>query len=392
MLSETIAGLYFRTAVNLCLMERRYDIDWLRILAFALLIFYHTGMFFVPWGWHIKNPVIYEWLEYPMLFMNRWRMSLLFLISGMGVAFSLKKRKPGNFVTERIKMLFIPLVFGMFVVVPPQIYAERVEHGQFTGTYFDFWPSQLFVNGAYPEGNFSWHHLWFLPYILVFSLVFLPIFEQIRKYPGGAFMRFINRLVSSPLKIYGLTLPLILLEVFADPFFPVTHDLIHDWFYLPYNAVLFFYGFLLITAYPYFLYALQKGMKGFLITGIVAYSMFLFIRAGYEDGWQRHIIEAVINQISVLSWLLLLFALSSRYLNIKSKAVAYWNRAVYPFYILHQTVIILLAWWVLDSDWGLFLKFSFISIGCFLICWVLYEFIIKRFKITRLFFGVRPSN
>jgi hypothetical protein len=212
----------------------------------------------------------------------------------------------------------------------------------------------------------------------------------LKKYPEGRFMRLIHRLVSSPLKIYALTIPLILLEVFVDPFFPVTHDLIHDWFYLLYNAVLFFYGFLFISAYPSFLKALQKGLRGFLLTGFIAYATFLFLRT-FEDGWPRHIAEAVVNQISVLSWLLLFFALSARYLNIKSKAVAYWNRAVYPFYILHQTVIILLAWWVMDADWNLFFKFSFISLACFLICWALYEFIIKRFKLTRLFFGVRPS-
>ncbi|KPM48340.1 acyltransferase family protein [Jiulongibacter sediminis] len=372
-------------------MERRYDIDWLRILAFALLIFYHTGMFFVPWGWHIKNPVIYDWLQAPMLFMNRWRMPLLFIISGMGVAFSLKKREPGNFIWERIKMLLTPLIFGMLVVVPPQIYAERVVDGAFAGSYFQFWPSQLFVNGAYPEGNFSWHHLWFLPYILVFSLVLLPLFLLLKRYPEGSFIKMIHQLVSGPLKIYALTIPLILLEVFVDPFFPVTHDLIHDWFYLLYNAVLFFYGFLFISVYPSFLKALQKGLKGFLFTGIIAYATFLFLRT-FEDGWPRHIAEAVVNQISLLSWLLLFFSLSARYLNIKSKAVAYWNRAVYPFYILHQTVIILLAWGVMDADWNLFFKFSFISLACFFICWALYEFIIKRFKLTRLFFGVRPST
>ncbi|MGR3811187.1 acyltransferase family protein [Jiulongibacter sp. NS-SX5] len=369
-------------------MERRYDIDWLRILAFALLIFYHTGMFFVPWGWHIKNPIVYEWLEGSMLFMNRWRMPLLFIISGMGVAFSLRKRTTGNFVFERLKILLTPLVFGMLVVVPPQIYVERIVQEEFSGTYLDFWPSKLFINGAYPEGNFSWHHLWFLPYILIFSLVLLPVFVWFIKRQESGFMKFIRRLVSSPIKIYFFVLPLVFMEVFVDPFFPVTHALIDDWYYLPYNAILFFYGLLLIQSYPSFLNALQKGLWGFLICGIICYALFLYIRT-YEDGWPRHIIEAFVNQGNVWSWLLFWFALAAKFLNIKSKAVAYWNRAVYPFYILHQTVIILLAWLVMDTDWGFWAKFSFISATCFLICWSLYEFIIKRFKLTRLFFGVR---
>ena len=59
---------------------RRYDLDWLRVIVFGLLIFYHVGMFFVPWGWHIKNNEIYGWLRYPMLFVNQWRLPILFVI------------------------------------------------------------------------------------------------------------------------------------------------------------------------------------------------------------------------------------------------------------------------------------------------------------------------
>ncbi len=372
-------------------MERRYDIDWLRVLAFSLLIIYHTGMFFVPWGWHIKNPETYEWLKGPMLFMNRWRMPLLFIISGMGTSFSLGKRSPATFSAERIKMLLIPLIFGMIMITPAQVYAERVVNGEFHGSYLEFWSTVAF-RGIYPEGNLTWHHLWFLPYILLFSLALLPLFLWIRKRPQNGFMRLVNRLAASPVLIYWFILPLVLLEVFVDPFFPVTHALIDDWFYLPYNAFLFFYGFLLIQVRESFWATLAKGQKTFLITGLLAYSLFLFIRANFEDGIARHITEAIINQTSVWSWLLFWFSLSARYLNRKSKAIAYWNRAVYPFYILHQTVIILLAWWLMDTPWGLAPKFILISVGTFLICWVLYEFIIKRIKILRLVMGTREAR
>ena len=142
---------------------RRYDIDWLRVLVFGLLIFYHVGMFFVPWGWHIKNNIIYEWPMWPMRFLNQWRLPILFVISGMGTYYALNKRNGWQFAGERIKRLLVPLLFGMAVIVPVQVYAERVVNGQFNGSYFDFWPSQAF-EGVYPVGNLSWHHLWFLPF------------------------------------------------------------------------------------------------------------------------------------------------------------------------------------------------------------------------------------
>ncbi|PTB89076.1 glucan biosynthesis protein, partial [Marivirga lumbricoides] len=134
---------------------RRYDLDWLRVIVFGLLIFYHVGMFFVPWGWHIKNNVLYEDLTWPMRFLNQWRLPILFVISGMGSFYALNKRNGFQFMGERIKRLLIPLIFGMAVIVPVQVYAERVYKGEFQGGYFDFWPQLAFI-GVYPEGNISW--------------------------------------------------------------------------------------------------------------------------------------------------------------------------------------------------------------------------------------------
>src|SRR5690606_16631767 len=105
---------------------RRYDLDWLRVIVFGLLIFYHVGMFFVPWGFHIKNNSIYDWLRYPMLFLNQWRLPILFVISGMGTYYALSKRSARQFALERINRLLLPLAVGMLFIVPPQIYIERI--------------------------------------------------------------------------------------------------------------------------------------------------------------------------------------------------------------------------------------------------------------------------
>ena len=104
---------------------RRHDLDWLRVLVFALLIFYHVGMFFVPWDFHIKNNSIHNWLTYPMWFLNQWRLPILFVISGMGTYYALQKRTGKEFALERIKKLYIPLTFGMLFIIPPQVYLER---------------------------------------------------------------------------------------------------------------------------------------------------------------------------------------------------------------------------------------------------------------------------
>ncbi|HEU0137727.1 MAG TPA: acyltransferase family protein, partial [Flavobacterium sp.] len=119
---------------------RRYDLDWLRVLVFGLLIFYHVGMFFVAdWQYHLKNNITYEWIKYPMMLVNQWRLPILFVISGMGTSYALANRTGFQFAYERTKRLLIPLIFGILVVVPPQVYFERLAQGRINMGYMEYW-------------------------------------------------------------------------------------------------------------------------------------------------------------------------------------------------------------------------------------------------------------
>ncbi len=158
---------------------RRYDIDWIRVIVFDILIVYHVGMFFVPWDFHLKNNVIIPWFIKPMIFINLWRLPVLFVISGMGTRFAFSKRTGKQYIIERLKRLLIPLIFGILIIVPPQVYLERLSKGENFSSYFNFYPH--FFEGLYPTGNFSWHHLWFLPYLLFMSLVATPLFIYLKK-------------------------------------------------------------------------------------------------------------------------------------------------------------------------------------------------------------------
>ena len=159
-------------------IERRYDIDWIRVIVFDILIIYHVGMFFVPWDYELKNNEIVDWMRWPMLFVNQWRLSILFVVSGMGTKFALSHKTGGEFIIERVKRLFIPLVVGIFLLVAPVVYLVRLSEGVSYSSYFDFY-SQFF-NGTYPKGNFSWGHLWFLPYLLLMSFIATPLFLNLR--------------------------------------------------------------------------------------------------------------------------------------------------------------------------------------------------------------------
>lgn len=370
---------------------RRHDLDWLRVLVFGLLILYHVGMFFVPWGWHIKNNVIYSWLIYPMLFLNQWRLPILFVISGMGTYYALGKRSGGQFIWERVRRLYIPLAIGMLLIIPPQVYIERLVNGQFVGSYLEFWPALAF-NGIYPEGNMSWHHLWFLPYLLVFSLILAPVFLYLRKHENNRFLQWIRSRVRSPWGLFIFIIPLYFTESLMEPFFPSTHALIGDWFNLVNYGLMFFFGFILIAVQDEFWETVTRYRRQFLYSGILSFTVFISLIMLTEDSIIRHFTEALLKVANLWLWVLICFGYGAKYLNKPSKTLAYANESVYPFYILHQTVTICLAYFLLDLKWGLLPKGTVLLLGTFGISWLLYEFLIRRWKWLRPLFGLKLKS
>ena len=371
---------------------RRYDLDWLRVIVFALLIFYHVGMFFVPWGWHIKNNVIYEWLRWPMIFLNQWRLPILFVISGMGTYYALSKRTLKQFAWERYLRLGIPLFVGMLLIVPPQIYIERIVDGDFSGSFFDFYKTELFRGGPYPEGNISWHHLWFLPYLLLFSWILAPVFIRLKRRPSKL-VNWTKMQLQKPLGIYWFIVPLFLVEAFVEPFFPSTKALVGDWFTISFYIILFFYGFLLIATGEVFWKSLERIKKKAFWIGIIAFTLmicrWLFIE---KDELPQHLGEAFLKVVNLWSWILVLFGYGAKYLNKPSKGLSYANRAVYPFYILHQTITIIIAYYLIDLEWNLLTKATILSVGTFGCSWLIYHFVILPLRPLHPLFGLKKAS
>ncbi|WP_198403844.1 acyltransferase family protein [Aquimarina aggregata] len=366
---------------------RRYDLDWLRVLVFGLLIFYHVGMFFVPWGWHIKNNNIIEWMRWPMLFLNQWRLPILFVISGMGTYYALSHRTLWQFNIERCKRLLIPLLFGMLCIVPPQVYFERLASGHFSKSYYDYFTTEAFI-GVYPEGNISWHHLWFLVYLFLFSLVLSPVFGYLKR-KNSTVVDWIKKKIEKPYGLYLFIIPLYFTEALVEPFFPVTHALIDDWFTVLNYIILFFYGFVLIATGPIFWKSLASIKNKALGIGIIAFGVQLIIWIIGKDSTYIHFTEAFIKVTNLWSWILVIFGYAATYLNKKSKLLAYCNRAVYPFYILHQTVTIAIGYYIMNLDWGFVPKFMVLSLGTFIISWLIYDLIILRITILHPLFGLK---
>lgn len=366
---------------------RRYDLDWLRVIAFAILIFYHVGMFFNYWEWHIKNDVVTHAIEWPMRFPSQWRMALLFMISGAGVYFALGNRKPGAFMGERFIRIFIPLAFGMFVIVPPQIFFERLTQGE-TYSYGEFYKT-VFQFQPYPKGSFSWHHLWYLVYIFFYSLIGLPLLLFIRKRPEmtAKWAKFF----SNPLML--IAIPVIWHaggEILLDERFPTTHNLVRDWSNHFHSFTLFLCGFVLCTQTSFWetLVKYRKLTTGiWIVLTIVLYTFYW--GSGRDINGPELLFYWVIKTANAWCILLCIFGFGYKYLQFSNPFLKYANEAVYPFYILHQTVIICLAYPIINTPWPWFAKFVYLCIATFLVCLALYHFLIARFDLFRFLFGLK---
>lgn len=368
---------------------RRYDLDWLRVIVFGLLIFYHVGMFFVPWSFHIKNNVVYEWITWPMLFLNQWRLPILFVISGMGTWYALGGRSGWQFSWERIKRLLLPLVFGMIFIIPPQVYVERMVKGHFDLSYFEFWPALAF-EGTYPVGNLSWHHLWFLPYLLFYSLLLAPLFVYLKNHPENAYFRKLKSWVGtfSP-KLLWLFLPFYFTYTIMREFFPVTHNFTNDWFTMVNYLFFFFMGFSLVGIGEVFWDKVQTHRRKLLYAGMLFFTIYILMNKLIEHTVAMHFIRNTFKTANVWIWILVCFGYGAQYLNKESRVLRYANESVYPFYILHQSVMMVLCYWVIDWKWGFWPKASLLVFGTFGISWMIYEFLIRRWKLVRPFFGLK---
>jgi glucans biosynthesis protein C len=365
--------------------DREYGLDWLRVFAFAVLIFYHSGMAFVSWGWHIKNGETSHALELVMLFFNRWRLPLLFFISGAGVFFSLRRRTLGRFAGERLTRLLVPLVFAMFVVVPPQIYFEHLHRGREYSSYWEFYRT-VFQFVPYPEGSFSWHHLWFVAYILVYSLVGIPIFAFLKSDAGQAATgRLAQFFESHRAAIYLISVPSLLVALWLGPRWPTTHNLVSDWANLTGSFITFLWGFIVASNHR-LLDLVQKRRKEFLCLGIVLTLAFYGLRK-FGGGLPRELVSTYLG----MAWIFALIGYARAMITRPGRWLSYATQSVYPFYFVHQTITVALVFWIVKWNWPVAPKLAVTVAGTFIGSWCAVE-LLRRTPVTRLLFGMKVRS
>lgn len=377
---------------------RRHDIDALRALAFALVIVYHVGMYYVAdWHWHLKSPHAAEWLQAPMRALNLWRMDLMFLISGLAFGLVRRGQTVPGLVRLRSLRLLVPLAFGMAVIVPYQPYAQGVANGLVAPGWGDFL-RRYYGGSTWPAGAFdgwqagvTWNHLWYLAYLWAYTLVLAALLPLAESAAGRRVRRAFTGLRGVALVLWPV-LPLALYSVLLWPHFPPTHDLVHDaWLHAVYFTV-FVYGYWI---------GLHAGLWAELVRlrwrtlglalGLLALYLALLGLA------QQHGVRAARLPLRVLAdgylWAALLAILGwgHRHLNRPWPWLRWANESVYPWYVLHQTAIILLVVWLAPLQLGPVVEPLALLAGTVGLCWGLTA-AVRRVGWLRPLFGLPGRN
>jgi hypothetical protein len=378
--------------------QRRVDLDWVRIGAFGLLIFYHVGMLYVSWEFHVKSTHRIAALEPLMLVLNPWRLALLFLVSGTATRFMLLKYRVGPFLRARSSRLLIPLIFGMLVIVPPQAYEQIIESLGYPGGFLDFYARHYLAFGAQfcrPGPCIllpTWNHLWFVAYLWVYTMALGVVLVAI---PGVVDL--IERRIAPALSgAWLLIAPSAVFAVYRIvilPNFPSTHALFGDWYNHAVYATVFLTGFLFARA-ELFWDAMESQRRLALSLAAAIFLSFLVLRWSRDAATPPSLVLRLFGGIAYgcYQWFCIVAVLgfARRWLTADSSVRRYLTDAIFPYYIVHQTAIIMIAHALHGRDLPAALEAGIVISGTLAACVLTYE-IVRRITILRPLFGLRSE-
>jgi len=343
--------------------DRRYDIDWIRVIAIALLLIYHMALVFQPWGKQIlfiQSEETSGTLWIPMALINIWRIPLLFFVSGMGVCFALRRRNWKQLLLDRAQRIMLPLVFGSFFIVPIHNYIFQSYYGQET---------------VY-TANVG--HLWFLLNICIYITQVIGFAFLAQNY-DYKFFNALRKLLKRPYFLYLFMIPFMLeAELAAPEYFSSYVGNSHGFLI---GMLAFFFGFLFTAIGDAFWKAVDK-LK--FISLITAFTLYL-VRLLAFDFKPPHFLTS----IESMNWIFAVFGLGYAYLNKPSRILSYLSQAAYPVYIIHMAFLFYGAFLILPLGLSMELNIVLIILFTFSGCFLCYDLIIKRIGFLRPLFGLK---
>ncbi len=377
--------------MNAKTVTRRYDLDWLRVLAILAIFIHHSQRFFDTDGWLIKNATTYRAAQILLEFETSWGMPLILIISGASAFLALQKTRPRRYVKGLFVRLLVPLMLGMFTHIALLVYLENLHKGNFSGSFFAFYPH--YFDGMYGfGGNFAWMglHLWYLELLFIYSLLCLPLFLWLtRTSTGRGVLQKMGDLLANPASVLLLALPCILLILNLDEE-TIGNQAMGGWSMAIY-PLFFIAGFVILANERLQKYIVQKRWI-YLVMGLFLSSAHLFV--GFQTVFPSlfplaNMLEDVLVCLVVWSWLQAILGFGMAHLNTNTPFLKYANEAVLPFYILHMSVIVCVGYFVVQWAVPDLLKWITILVLSFAIIMGLYEYLVRRVNVLRFLFGMK---
>ena len=371
---------------------RRHDNDWLNVGAMVVIFFFHCAKYFDAYFFHVKNPEVSRAATLFVIFTAQWVMPLFFLLSGMSSRYSLRARSGGRYLANRFRRLFIPLAFGVVVVlVPVQVWVEQAARGTFKGSFWEFYPH--YFDGFYAfGGNFAWmgFHLWYLEALFLFTLLTYPLFLLLKRERFQGFLAGAGTFFRNNGAVFLLAIPLFGVEMLVNLWPQGIGMRVFGGWPLPSYLLIFLYGYLM---------ALDPGFREGMIRtrflalglGVVTASLILFVPSGQGpagDGTPYAVVNWV-RSVNSWSWLVAIVGFGGRYLDFETGFLGRAREAVLPFYILHQSVIVVVGYYLMTWQAGPGLKYLVLAGSSLAIILLIYELLVRRVKVLRFLFGMR---
>jgi hypothetical protein len=368
-------------------IERRYDIDWLRNLGILLLFPFHSARVFDYWDpFYVKNEVLSWGASWFIACTSYWFMPLLFWLAGSASWYALRFRSGGEYVKDRFSRLLIPLLVGTLLIIPPQGYYARMMHAGESGNYFvflhKFFTDFSDLSGYF--GTFTPAHLWFILYLFIFSVAALPLFQYWMKDSVQEKLAKTAQVLSHPAAFLLLVIPLTATQALPAP----------GGQNIAYYLFIFAAGFLACTDPRYqqmFNRIRFKALLAIIILVPLAL-MLMYNNQGAADFSAISILLAFMRTLNMWLTLIVILGYGNKFLNVKHKLLPYLNEAAFPVYILHQSVLVVLGFYIVQFNVGVFPKYIAIMVSTIVVSYLIYEFLIKRTAITRALFGVKVKK
>ena len=370
--------------------QRRYDLDWIRVGAFCLLILYHVGLVYGVYDWHIHSAHTFAWMREAILITNPWRLTLLFLVSGAALRFMTLRRTPRQVARARFERLVPPLLFGAVVLVPIQSWIEAMDKGGWPNGVAGYlaWMGREFSLGGLADGV-PVNHLWFIVYIAAYSVVTILLWRR----PGliDRLGDWLQKNLAGPRLLVLPILYLIAIRIGLFPWFGVTNVLHWDWYNHALSLAAFVFGFSIVGRE-----SLWRDMERYrwLALGLAAVALPVMMVQVWHPGGRAFwgMPKAVVYGVDQWATIVAILGFGSRHLRARGGPVLnYLTQATFPLYLAHQTILVAAVWIVRPAALPAWLEALFLVAVTFLGSLAVYE-VVRRIPAIRPLWGLKPLD